>query len=116
MNSVEDVKKKVIEVLRTVYDPEIPINVYDLGLVYKIDVSDDKIVVEVGVTTPFCPIAYMIPRAIEEALKKAFEKNGKKIEVMLNLEKQWKPDMMTEEGRRRFKELYGYDPVEASRR
>lgn len=110
----DDIKKKVIEVLRSVYDPEIPINIYDLGLVYNVSVEDRKIFVEVGVTTPFCPVAYMVPRYVEAALKRAFG-DSMEIEVVLNLEKQWTPEMMTEEGRAKFKELYGYDPVEAYR-
>lgn len=112
--TVEELKRKVIEVLRSIYDPEIPISIYDLGLVYKVDVTEKKIFVEVGVTTPFCPVAYMIPKYVEAALKRVFG-DSMEIEVVLNLEKQWTPEMMTKEGRERFKELYGYDPVEAYR-
>ena len=53
-----ELETKIIEVLRTVYDPEIPVNIYDLGLIYKIDVDDDKNVnIDMTLTAPNCPIA-----------------------------------------------------------
>jgi len=103
-------KQKVVEVLRSVYDPEIPINIYDLGLVYSINVQDSIIEVTVGVTTPFCPVAYLVVEQAERALKQAFP--DKEIKVILDLERQWSPAMMTEEGKKLFKALYGYDPME----
>ena len=109
MNSEEEVKKKVIEVLKNVYDPEIPINIYDLGLLYSIDIKDDRIDVTLGVTSPFCPIAYIIIEQVKKALTDALP--DKKVEVHLDLERIWSPKMMTEDGRRLFKLLYGYDPV-----
>jgi len=107
---VDEIKKKIVEVLKTIYDPEIPINVYDLGLVYSIEVTDKSIRVEMGLTTPFCPVAYIVVDQAERALKNAFP--DKEIQVTLNLEKPWSPEMMTEEGRVFFKMLYGYDPKE----
>ena len=110
MNSEAEIKKKVIETLKTVYDPEIPINIYDLGLVYSIEVKNDTIEVELGVTSPLCPIAYLIAQQAEYALRKTFP--DKKVDVRLNLERIWDPSRMTEEGRMLFKQLFGYDPVE----
>jgi metal-sulfur cluster biosynthetic enzyme len=103
-------KQKVVEVLRSVYDPEIPINIYDLGLVYSINVQDGIIEVTVGVTTPFCPVAYLVVKQAERALKQAFP--DKEIKVILDLERQWSPAMMTEDGKKLFKAIYGYDPME----
>ncbi len=109
MNS-EDLKKKIIELLRTVYDPEIPINIYDLGLVYDIKIEGNTISVTLGLTAPFCPMAFMVVQQAEHILRKSFP--DKEIRVNLDLERIWSPQMMTEEGRRLFKILYGYDPVE----
>ena len=108
-HDVDEIKKKIIEALKNIYDPEIPINIYDLGLLYSIDVKDNKVDVTLGVTSPFCPIAYIIIEQVKNALKNLFPE--KEIEVHLDLEKLWSPKMMTEDGRKLFKLLYGYDPA-----
>ncbi|MEM2852409.1 MAG: iron-sulfur cluster assembly protein, partial [Ignisphaera sp.] len=72
MGNEEEIKRKVIEALKNVYDPEIPINIYDLGLLYSIDIRDDRIDVTLGVTSPFCPIAYIIVEQTKNVLKNAF--------------------------------------------
>ncbi len=100
----------VIEVLKSVHDPEIPINIYDLGLVYKIEIKDEEIYVELGLTSPFCPLANILPLQVEHALKTKFP--NAKISIKLNLEELWSPERMTPEGRAKFKELFGYDPLE----
>lgn len=105
----EDIKERVVKVLRQIYDPEIPINIYDLGLVYSITIQDRVIEVELGVTSPFCPLAFIIVQQAERALREAFP--DMEIRVKLNLENIWDPSRMTEEGRRMFRELYGYDPL-----
>ncbi len=109
----EDIREKVIEVLKTVVDPELSIDVYNLGLVYGVRIEDRRIEVELGLTSPFCPLAHILPLQVKRRLEESFP--GYTVEVKLNLEKPWSPEMMTEEGRRRFKELFGYDPVEAWR-
>ena len=110
MSSPEDVKRRVIEALKTVYDPEIPINIYDLGLVYDVKVDSDSIEVVMGLTTPFCPIAYLVVSQVESVLRQHF--SDKKVSVRLDLDRLWSPERMTEEGRRLFKLLYGYDIAE----
>jgi len=110
MNNPEEVKQKVLELLKTVYDPEIPINIYDLGLVYEVNVNEDAIEVVLGLTTPFCPIAHLVVYQVEVLLKEHFK--DKNIVVRLDLEKPWTPEKMTEEGRKFFKILYGYDILE----
>ena len=107
--SMEVTVNRVIEVLKRVYDPELSISIYDLGLVYGVRVEGKKIFVELGVTTPFCPLAHLMPIQVERELKKEFPDYD--IEVKLNLERLWSPERMTEEGRKRFKQLFGYDPL-----
>lgn len=105
--------RKVVEALRKVYDPEIPINIYDLGLVYSIDVNESSITVVLGVTSPLCPIANLIAYQAERALKEAFP--DKEVKVILDLGRLWSPQRMTEEGRKLFKLIYGYDPLDYRR-
>ncbi len=108
--SNEDLKKRIIDLLKTIYDPEIPINIYDLGLVYNIEVEGSTINLTIGLTTPFCPMAFMVVQQAEHVIKQSFP--DKEVKVNLDLERIWNPQMMTEEGRRLFKVLYGYDPAE----
>ena len=63
-------QQEIIEVLKTIYDPEIPVNIFDLGLIYKIDISeDDDIQVDMTLTSPACPVAETLPPMIEQAIK-----------------------------------------------
>jgi FeS assembly SUF system protein len=63
-------KNEVIEALKTVYDPEIPVNVYDLGLIYEVDVDDDRNAhVVMTLTTPMCPVAESLPAEVADAVR-----------------------------------------------
>jgi len=113
MNSHVELKNKIIEILETIVDPEIGLDVYNLGMIYGIDVIDDKHVkIKMTLTTPICPLAHIIPYMIVEALK---SKLGVETDIELVYDPPWTPEMMTEKGRRMFKERYGYDIVEAYR-
>jgi metal-sulfur cluster biosynthetic enzyme len=108
----EAIKKKIIEALRTVYDPEIPVSIYDLGLVYDIQITDDlRAKVRLGVTAPGCPVATQIAYMAEEAIRQNVPEL-KDVEVELDLETLWDPRRVTEEGRKLLMELFGYDVVE----
>ncbi len=108
----EEIKKKVIEALKEVYDPEIPVDVYNLGLVYDINVDDEgNVRVVLGVTAPGCPVAYMIAAQAEEKIKEKVPE-AKKVEVELDLFRPWDPRRVTKEGREKLKAIYGYDIVE----
>lgn len=93
-----------VEMLRSVFDPEIPVNVYDLGLIYKIEVVEspadtDKadINVDMTLTAPNCPAAEFIMMDIQEKLESI--KNVSKVNVNLVFEPEWTKDMMSEEAR-----------------
>ncbi len=63
-------EQQIIDALRGVYDPEIPVNIYDLGLIYEVDISDDRMVsVQMTLTTPGCPVAQTFPATVECAVK-----------------------------------------------
>ena len=93
-----ELETKIIEVLRTVYDPEIPINIYDLGLIYKIDVDDDKNVnIDMTLTAPNCPIADDIFLDVKTKIEGIRE--IKSATINLVFEPAWTMDMMSEEAR-----------------
>ncbi|MDE2466275.1 MAG: SUF system Fe-S cluster assembly protein [Alphaproteobacteria bacterium] len=92
---LEDFTAKLIAALKTVYDPEIPVDIYELGLIYKVDVSDDKDVeVDMTLTAPGCPVAGEMPVMVENALE-AVEGIGK-VKVNMVFDPPWTPDRMSE--------------------
>ncbi|MBD5203301.1 MAG: DUF59 domain-containing protein [Bacteroidales bacterium] len=93
------VTQKAIEMLRTVFDPEIPVNVYDLGLIYKIDydLSDKTLHVDMTLTAPSCPAADFI---MEDVRQKLVSIEGpEKVDLRLVFEPVWCHDMMSEEAK-----------------
>ena len=92
------IEERIVDVLKTVYDPEIPVNIYDLGLIYKIDLSDDGTLdLDMTFTAPSCPAADFI---IEDVHSKLSAISGlDKVEVNLVFEPEWNKDMMSEEAR-----------------
>ena len=68
---MSDIKSKVIERIKKIYDPEIPVNIYELGLIYKIDVDEkNKVNVDMTLTSPNCPVAESLPNEVKENIKK----------------------------------------------
>lgn len=92
------IEENIVDVLKTVYDPEIPVNIYDLGLIYKVDVKDDGDVdIDMTFTAPSCPAADFI---LEDVRQKVDSVNGvKSANVNLVFEPTWDQSMMTEEAR-----------------
>ena len=105
------VRERIIEALKKVYDPEIPINVYDLGLIYDLQVEGDTVRIKMTLTAPGCPLAAYIPALVEDAIKTEVPEI-REVDVELVWDPPWTPLRMTEEGRRRVKEIYGVDLVE----
>lgn len=93
--SPEEVKEDVIEMLQTIYDPEIPINIYELGLIYDITVSEDfNVAINMTLTAPGCPVAQSFPGEIEA--KVATVANVNEVNVELVWDPPWTKDMMNE--------------------
>ena len=93
-----ELEERIIEVLKTVYDPEIPVNIYDLGLIYKIDLSDDfDLVVDMTLTAPNCPAADFIMEDIRQKIESV--EGVKAAQINLVFEPEWDKDMMTEEAK-----------------
>lgn len=91
--------EKTVEMLKTVFDPEIPVNIYDLGLVYKIDyTADDKTLhVDMTLTAPSCPAADFILEDVRQKLMSV--KGPEKVDLRLVFEPEWNQDMMSEEAK-----------------
>lgn len=97
-NEFLQTEEAVVAALKTVYDPEIPVNVYDLGLIYNVEVDEDKnLRIDMTLTAPNCPAADYI---VEDVRMKAEAVAGiGKVEVNLVFEPEWDKDMMSEEAR-----------------
>ena len=92
------VEEKVIEMLKTVYDPEIPVNIYDLGLIYKIDVQDDgNVDIDMTFTAPTCPAADFILEDVRQKVDSL--EHVKSANVNLVFEPEWDKEMMSEEAK-----------------
>ena len=92
---MSDIKSKVIEEIKKIYDPEISVNIYELGLIYKIEIDDkNKVNIDMTLTSPNCPVAEILPEQVKKAAKKA--KGVKDVNLKLVFEPPWNPDMMSE--------------------
>lgn len=110
-----DLVEKTVEALKEVYDPEIPVNIYDLGLVYEIHASrsekgDPRVRIVMTMTALGCPLAGLITTFVEEAVRDRIP--GAVVEVELDFSRPWTPLRVSEEGRRLLREFFGYDVVE----
>ncbi|MEE2754724.1 MAG: DUF59 domain-containing protein [Candidatus Latescibacterota bacterium] len=94
----EDIKNRVIDMMKTIFDPEIPVNVYDIGLIYKVEPQDDGIVqLIMTLTTPNCPAAGILPGEVES---KARSVDGvHDVDFELTFDPPWNPEMMSEGAR-----------------
>ena len=94
----EKIEERIVEVLKTVFDPEIPVDVYNLGLIYKIDLKEDaSLEVDMTMTAPNCPAADFIMEDVRLKLEGIDELNG--VKVNLVFEPEWHKDMMSEEAK-----------------
>ena len=92
---MSDIKSKVIEAVKKIYDPEIPVNIYELGLIYKIDVDEkNNVNVDMTLTSPNCPVAESLPNEVKDNIKKVEGVS----DVNLNIvwEPPWDKDKMSE--------------------
>ena len=90
-----DLKEKIISEIKKIYDPEIPVNIYELGLIYKIEVIENKkALIEMTLTTPNCPVAESLPNSVKENILKI---NGiEEVDLKLVWDPPWTKDKMSE--------------------
>ena len=92
---MENIKNKVIEAIKKIYDPEIPVNIYELGLIYKLEINDKNVVnVDMTLTTPNCPVADSLPRQVKEYIMKV--KGVSDVKLNLVWDPPWDKSKMSE--------------------
>ncbi len=95
-NEILEVEKQIVLTLKNIYDPEIPVNIYDLGLIYEIDFTPDGVAtIRMTLTAPNCPMADMILEDVNREVLKV--KGVEKVDVILTFEPTWDKSMMSEE-------------------
>jgi FeS assembly SUF system protein len=93
-----ELKQKVIDVLKTVYDPEIPVDIYELGLVYTVDIAaDNRVGITMTLTSPACPVAESLPPEVEQKVSAIEGVSGAKVEI--TWDPPWTPELMSEAAR-----------------
>ena len=97
MNEFLETEEEVLRMLKTVFDPEIPVNVYDLGLIYKIDIQGDTCNIEMTLTAPGCPAADFLVEDIKQKVGTVKGINTVNVEIVF--EPEWTQDMMSEEAK-----------------
>jgi len=91
-----EIEEKIVDMLKTVFDPEIPVNVYDLGLIYKIDVAEEgEVSIDMTLTAPNCPAADFIMEDVRQKVESIEGVNSATINLVF--EPEWDKDMMSEE-------------------
>jgi len=89
-----DLREQVIAEIRKIYDPEIPVNIYELGLIYDVKVKDDTVKIIMTLTSPNCPVAESLPKDVKDS---AMQIEGvEKVDLDLVFEPVWNKDMMSE--------------------
>ena len=89
-----EIKQKIIAEIKKIYDPEIPVNIYELGLIYDISIKDKDVSVKMTLTTPNCPVAESLPKEVKDSILEIEE--VKKVDLDLVWEPPWDKSMMSE--------------------
>jgi FeS assembly SUF system protein len=94
----EDLGEKIVEIIKTIYDPEIPVDIYELGLIYDVFVNENMDVkILMTLTSPNCPVAETLPMEVEEKIRSIEEVNSAEVEI--TFDPSWSQDMMSEEAK-----------------
>ncbi|MFL2883043.1 MAG: SUF system Fe-S cluster assembly protein [Pelagibacteraceae bacterium] len=92
---MSDLKEKVINEIKKIYDPEIPVNIYELGLIYKIEINDNKkVIIDMTLTTPNCPVADSLPKMVKNNILKI--DGVSEVDLKLVWDPPWTKDKMSE--------------------
>ena len=94
----QELGEKIVKVLKKIYDPEIPVDIYELGLIYDVFVNEDyDVKILMTLTTPNCPVAETLPQEVEEKVKSLNKVND--VELELTFDPPWSQDLMSEEAK-----------------
>ena len=92
---MDEIKNKVIECIKKIFDPEIPVNIYELGLIYKIEVDENnKVVVDMTLTSPNCPVAESLPNQVKDSIMKV--EGVSEVDLKVVWEPPWDKNKMSE--------------------
>jgi len=93
-----ELENKIVEMLKTIYDPEIPVDVFELGLIYEVKIdTDSNVAIDMTLTSPNCPVAESLPKEIEDKVASIEEVKSCKITIVFD--PPWDKDMMSEEAK-----------------
>lgn len=93
-----DLGEKIVKVIKTIYDPEIPVDIYELGLIYDVFVNEDyDVKILMTLTSPNCPVAETLPLEVEEKVKSLNDVNDAEVEI--TFDPPWSKDLMSEEAK-----------------
>ena len=97
-SQTEKLEQQIVDMIKTCYDPEIPVDIYELGLIYDIQIDAEKVAhVKMTLTSPNCPVAGSLPGEVEEKIRSIEALNDAKVEVIWD--PPWSQDMMSEEAK-----------------
>jgi FeS assembly SUF system protein len=95
---IVQLENKVVEILKTIYDPEIPVDVFELGLIYEVRINEDRFVeIDMTLTSPNCPVAETMPKEVENKVSAIDTVSGAKVNIVFD--PPWDKDMMSEEAK-----------------
>ena len=92
-----EIKEKIIAEIRKIYDPEVPVNIYELGLIYDIQVIENKAKIKMTLTSPNCPVAESLPKEVEDKVGEVHGVETSKVNIVFD--PPWDKDMMSEEAK-----------------
>jgi len=97
-SQITDIGEKIVQVLKTIFDPEIPVDIYELGLIYDVMVNDHKEAkILMTLTSPNCPVAETLPKEVENKIEQLEEIDSAEVEI--TFDPTWTQDMMSEEAK-----------------
>ena len=95
---MSNLKEKIIAEIKKIYDPEIPVNIYELGLIYKIEIkNEENVIIEMTLTSPNCPVAESMPKEVEDKVRDVFGVNSAKVNIVFD--PPWDKNMISEEAK-----------------
>jgi FeS assembly SUF system protein len=96
MMDKRELENTIVEVLKSIYDPEIPVDIFELGLIYEVKIDpDNNVIIDMTLTSPNCPVAETLPREVEDKVKGITEVKTAKVDIVFD--PPWDKDMMSEE-------------------
>ena len=98
MMNKKELENRIIEVIKTIYDPEIPVNIYELGLIYDVNINDENMVkILMTLTTPNCPVAESLPQEVKDKVKSLDQVSD--VELEMTFDPPWNKELMSDEAK-----------------